>query len=148
MEKEDFNMEYDREKLIDLIIYHEGLELKPYRCTAGHLTIGIGRNLDDRGITEDEARFLCQNDVDIVEQELTRKFPFIVGLDDVRIRVLLDMAFNLGVPRLSAFSNMWAALEEGDYKQAAVEMLDSRWARQVGRRATNLSQMMETGEDK
>ena len=141
-------MNYDREKLIDLIIYHEGLELKPYRCTAGHLTIGIGRNLDDRGITEDEARFLCQNDVDIVEQELTRKLPFIVGLDDVRIRVLLDMAFNLGVPRLSAFSNMWAALEEGDYKQAAVEMLDSRWARQVGRRATNLSQMMETGEDK
>lgn len=141
-------MNYDREKLIDLIIYHEGLELKPYRCTAGHLTIGIGRNLDDRGITEDEARFLCQNDVDIVEQELARKFPFIVGLDDVRIRVLLDMAFNLGVPRLSAFSNMWAALEEGDYKQAAVEMLDSRWARQVGRRATNLSQMMETGEDK
>ena len=141
-------MNYNREKLIDLIIYHEGLELKPYRCTAGHLTIGIGRNLDDRGITEDEARFLCQNDVDIVEQELTRKFPFIVGLDDVRIRVLLDMAFNLGVPRLSAFSNMWAALEEGDYKQAAVEMLDSRWARQVGRRATNLSQMMETGEDK
>ena len=141
-------MNYDREKLIDLIIYHEGLELKPYKCTAGHLTIGIGRNLDDRGITEDEARFLCQNDVDIVEQELARKFPFIVGLDDVRIRVLLDMAFNLGVHRLSAFSNMWAALEEGDYKQAAVEMLDSRWARQVGRRATNLSQMMETGEDK
>lgn len=140
-------MNYDREKLIDLIIYHEGLELKPYRCTAGHLTIGIGRNLDDRGITEDEARFLCQNDVDIVEQELTRKFPFIVGFDDVRIRVLLDMAFNLGVPRLSAFSNMWAALEEGDFKQAAVEMLDSRWARQVGRRATNLSQMMETGTD-
>ena len=88
-------MNYDREKLIDLIIYHEGLELKPYRCTAGHLTIGIGRNLDDRGITEDEARFLCQNDVDIVEQELARKFPFIVGFDDVRIRVLLDMAFNL-----------------------------------------------------
>lgn len=141
-------MNYDREKLIDLIIYHEGLELKPYKCTAGHLTIGIGRNLDDRGITEDEARFLCQNDVDIVEQELARKFPFIVGFGDVRTRVLLDMAFNLGVPRLSAFSNMWAALEEGDYKQAAVEMLDSRWARQVGRRATNLSQMMETGEDK
>lgn len=140
-------MEYDREKLIDLIIYHEGLELKPYRCTAGHLTIGIGRNLDDRGITEDEARFLCQNDVDIVEQELVRKFPFVVGLGDVRIRVLLDMAFNLGIPRLSAFSKMWGALEEGDYKQAAVEMLDSRWARQVGRRATRLSQMMETGED-
>lgn len=140
-------MNYDREKLIDLIIYHEGLELKPYRCTAGHLTIGIGRNLDDRGITEDEARFLCQNDVDIVEQELVRKFPFVVGLGDVRIRVLLDMAFNLGIPRLSAFSNMWAALEEGNFKQAAVEMLDSRWARQVGRRATKLSQMMETGED-
>jgi lysozyme len=57
------------------------------------------------------------------------------------------MAFNLGIPRLSAFSNMWGALEDGDYKQAAVEMLDSRWARQVGRRAAKLSQMMETGED-
>ena len=140
-------MNYDREKLIDLIIYHEGLELKPYRCTAGHLTIGIGRNLDDRGITEDEARFLCQNDIDIVEQELVGKFPFVVGLSEVRIRVLLDMAFNLGIPRLSAFSNMWGALEEGDFKQAAVEMLDSRWARQVGRRAAKLSQMMETGTD-
>lgn len=140
-------MEYDREKLIDLIIYHEGLELKPYRCTAGYLTIGIGRNLDDRGITEDEARFLCQNDIDIVEQELVGKFPFVVGFNEVRIRVLLDMAFNLGIPRLSAFSNMWAALEEGDFKQAAVEMLDSRWAKQVGRRATKLSQMMETGTD-
>lgn len=140
-------MNYDREKLIDLIIYHEGLELKPYRCTAGHLTIGIGRNLDDRGITEDEARFLCNNDIEIVESELARNFPVIDRLDDVRCRVLLDMAFNIGVPRLSAFRKMWGALEEGDYIRAAMEMLDSKWARQVKGRAERLSKMMETGKD-
>ena len=139
-------MEYNKEKLIDLIIYHEGLELKPYRCTAGHLTIGIGRNLDDRGITEDEARFLCKNDIQIVERELGGKFPFITGLGDARIRVLLDMAFNLGVPRLCAFQNMWRALEERDFEEAAKEMLDSRWASQVGQRAERLATAMRTGE--
>lgn len=140
-------MNYDKEKLFDQLVEHEGLELKPYKCTAGYLTIGIGRNLDDRGITEDEARLLCNNDIEIVEHELARNFPVVTGLDDVRCRVLLDMAFNLGIPRLSAFRKMWGALEEGNYEQAAVEMLDSRWARQVGRRATRLSQMMETGND-
>ena len=140
-------MVYDQDAFLDQIILHEGLELTPYKCTAGYLTIGVGRNLDDRGITEDEARFLCENDIEIVERELVRKFPFVVGLSEVRIRVLLDMAFNLGIPRLSAFSNMWGALEDGDYKKAAMEMLDSRWASQVKRRAYKLAQMMETGED-
>jgi len=140
-------MNYDKEKLVDQLIEHEGLELQPYECTAGKLTIGIGRNLDDRGITEDEARFLCNNDIEIVESELARNFPVIDRLDDVRCRVLLDMAFNIGVPRLSAFRKMWGALEEGDYRRAAMEMLDSKWARQVKGRAKRLSKMMETGKD-
>ena len=63
-------MVYDQDAFLDQIILHEGLELTPYKCTAGQLTIGVGRNLDDRGITEDEARFLCKNDIKIVEREL------------------------------------------------------------------------------
>ena len=139
-------MVYDHDAFLDQIILHEGLELTPYKCTAGYLTIGVGRNLDDRGITEDEARFLCKNDIKIVERELGGKFPFITGLGDARIRVLLDMAFNLGVPRLCAFQNMWRALEERDFEEAAKEMLDSRWASQVGQRAERLATAMRTGE--
>ena len=140
-------MVYDQDAFLNQIILHEGLELTPYKCTAGYLTIGVGRNLDDRGITEDEARFLCKNDIKIVERELGGKFPFITGLGDARIRVLLDMAFNVGLPRLRGFKRMWAALENHDYEEAAKEMLDSKWARQVKTRAYTLARMMESGED-
>jgi len=159
-------MEYNREKLIDQLILHEGLELKVYKDTLGIDTIGVGRNLEDRGITdgelmhmnllreeihttgitEEDARFLLGNDIDIVERELLDAHPCMERLDDVRIRVLLDMAFNLGVPRLRKFKNMWAGIHEGDYIRAGDEMMDSRWANQVGARAVRLCKMMKEGE--
>lgn len=138
-------MKYNREELIDQLIDHEGMELEVYEDSLGIPTIGIGRNLVDRGITEDEARFLCNNDIDIVERELVAEFPIVAELDSIRQRVLIDMAFNVGVPRLTGFRKMWAAIHCGDYAEAAVEMMDSKWARQVGRRAERLSLMMETG---
>lgn len=138
-------MKYNREQLIDQLIDHEGMELEVYEDSLGIPTIGIGRNLVDRGITEDEARFLCNNDIDIVERELVAEFPIVAELDSIRQRVLIDMAFNVGVPRLTGFRKMWAAIHCGDYAEAAVEMMDSKWARQVGRRAERLSLMMETG---
>jgi len=138
-------MKYNREQLIDQLINHEGMELEVYEDSLGIPTIGIGRNLVDRGITEDEARFLCNNDIDIVERELVAEFPIVAELDSIRQRVLIDMAFNVGVPRLTGFRKMWAAIHCGDYAEAAVEMMDSKWARQVGRRAERLSLMMETG---
>lgn len=140
-------MMYNKEALIDQLIRHEGLELKVYKDSLGIETIGIGRNLVDRGVSEEEARYLCNNDIEIVERELVGSFPFVVNLDDVRLRVLLDMAFNIGLPRLRGFSKMWAALEERDYAQAAIEMMDSKWASQVKTRAYTLARMMETGED-
>ena len=138
-------MKYNREELIDQLIDHEGMELEVYEDSLGIPTIGIGRNLVDRGITENEARFLCNNDIDIVERELVAEFPIVAELDSIRQRVLIDMAFNVGVPRLTGFRKMWAAIHCGDYAEAAVEMMDSKWARQVGRRAERLSLMMETG---
>ena len=159
-------MEYNREKLIDQLILHEGLELKVYKDTLGIDTIGVGRNLEDRGITDGElmhmnllreeiyttgitekdARFLLGNDIDIVERELLDAHPCMERLDDVRIRVLLDMAFNLGVPRLRKFKNMWAGIHEGDHIRAGDDMMDSRWANQVGARAVRLCKMMKEGE--
>lgn len=139
-------MKYDMASLEDQLITHEGLELKPYQCTADKLTIGVGRNIEDRGITEDEARYLLKNDIKIVEDELLSKKPMVAELDAVRQRVLVDMGFNLGIPTLLKFQNMWLAIEQEDFIQASIEMMDSRWARQVGQRAHKLSEAMRIGE--
>jgi len=139
-------MKYDMTSLEDQLIDHEGLELKPYRCTAEKLTIGVGRNIEDRGITEDEARYLLKNDIKIVEDELLERKPEVAGLDSVRQRVLVDMGFNIGLPTLMKLQNLWAAIEEEDWDEASAQMMDSRWAKQVGRRAERLSQAMQTGE--
>ena len=140
------NMKYDINSFENQLIDHEGLELKPYHCTADKLTIGVGRNIQDRGITEDEARYLLKNDIKIVEDELLTRQPVVAGLDSVRQRVLVDMGFNLGLPILMKFQNMWSAIEEEDYHEAARQMMDSRWASQVGRRAERLAQAMSSGE--
>jgi len=140
-------MNYDKERLVDQLIRHEGMELKVYKDSLGIETIGIGRNLVDRGVTEEEARYLCNNDIEIVERELVQSFPIVSSLNDTRIRVLLDMAFNVGLPRLRGFKRMWAALDNQDYVEAAKEMLDSKWARQVKTRAYTLARMMESGEE-
>ena len=125
------------------IIRDEGLELKPYRCTEGKLTIGIGRNLDDRGITKAEAMMLLDNDIAIVRRELVAKTSDLWYLlpDDIH-RALLNMAFNMGVPRLMGFKKMWAALKFSDYQRAADEALDSKWARQVGDRAERIATLI------
>lgn len=138
-------MPFDRAALIRQIRLHEGERLKPYRCTAGKLTIGVGRNLDDRGITSEESAMLLDNDIRLLEVELFRALPWASALDDVRQRVLLDMAFNLGLPGLLQFKRTLEAIRTGQYQQAATMMLDSLWARQVGQRAERLSRMMATG---
>lgn len=128
------------------LILHEGLRLKPYRDTVGKLTIGIGRNLDDKGISEDEALFLLRNDIAEVTEALS-KYAWFTALDPVRQKVIIDMAFNLGVAGLLRFRQMIAALERGDYLAAAAEMVNSRWYAQTRLRAIRLVEMMRTGED-
>ena len=139
-------MDYNTQDLITQLIDHEGLKLFPYHSTADKLTIGVGRNLEDRGISNDEAAYLLKNDIDIVERELLEAQPLVSMLDPVRQRVLVDMGFNLGTPTLMKFSNMWDAIEDEDWDEASAQMLDSRWAKQVGRRAVRLADAMRTGE--
>ncbi|MCD8568035.1 MAG: hypothetical protein LRY50_06730 [Geovibrio sp.] len=129
----------------DQLILHEGLRLKPYRCTENKLTIGVGRNIEERGITATEAMFLLKNDIEAVEKELSR-FAWFTKQDEIRRRVLIDMGF-MGVPRLLGFKKMIQALVADDYEKAAAEMLDSKWSRQVGGRAVRLAEMMRTGKD-
>jgi lysozyme len=107
----------------------------------------VGRNLEDRGITREEAAYLLANDITTEERELLRALPWVAQLDEVRQRVLLDMSFNLGLVGLLGFKNTLATIRAGDYSKAAAMMLDSRWASQVGERAERLSRMMATGKD-
>ena len=133
------------QKLTEQLIRHEGLKLKPYKCTAGKLTIGVGRNLDDVGISKGEALHLLSQDILTAREELVRAFPWTMELDDVRFQTLINMAFNLGISRLSQFTKTMSLIRDGQYDVAATEMLDSRWAKQVGNRAIELSEQMRTG---
>ena len=159
-------MKYRKEHLLEELVKHEGLRLQVYQDTLGIDTIGIGRNLKDRGIskaeldeldiptidhvyeygiTEADAMLLAENDVQIVEEELLRAHPCVEDLDAVRQLVLVDMAFNMGVPRLCKFKKMWNAVHEQKFDIAAKEMLDSRWANQVKSRSVKLANAMHNG---
>ena len=138
-------MKFDMDKMIEQLVDHEGLELLHYEDSLGIITIGVGRNLEERGISEDEAFYLLGNDIEIIWDELIKQHPIVEDLDDQRQMILLDMAFNMGVPRLGKFKKMWAAIEDGDMIEASKQALDSRWADQVGRRAERLAERLTSG---
>lgn len=133
------------ESLEDMLIRHEGLMLKPYRDSVNKLTIGVGRNLDDVGISRDEAIYLLKNDLQKVVAQ-AKQFPWYDKLSNPRKQVVLNMIFNLGITRFSQFRKTIGFIANGDYTAAAKEMLDSKWAKQVGKRATELAGIMERGE--
>ena len=132
------------ESLEDQLIRHEGMRLDMYKDTVDVWTIGIGRNLEDVGLrSEAEAKFLLRSDISAVQKELRERLPWFEDLAPDRQQVLTNMAFNLGVTGLIRFSKTISDVESGLYEQAADEMLRSRWADQVGKRATELSQRMK-----
>lgn len=135
----------NREKLIEELKRDEGVVLVLYKCSAGKNTIGVGRNVDDRGITEEESDFLLSNDIDLCIEELRATFPWFQTLSDTRQRVMINMCFNLGLSRLMGFKKFLAAMEAGEWETAGVEMLDSKWARQVGPRSTRLRDLVLEG---
>ena len=133
----------NKSKLVDDLMRDEGLRLKPYQDTVGKVTIGVGRNLDDVGITAQEAHMLLVNDIAVMESELDRNAFWWRTLPEPAQRALLNMCFNMGWPRLSGFKNMLSALRDGDYDRAAAEALDSRWARQVGARSQRIATLFK-----
>lgn len=135
----------NREQLIQELKRDEGVVLTLYKCSAGKNTIGVGRNVDDRGITEDESDYLLSNDIDLCVKELEGTFPWFQTLSDTRQRVMVNMCFNLGLSRLMGFRKFLAAMEAGEWETAGVEMLDSKWARQVGPRSTRLRDLVLEG---
>ena len=135
-------------ELIEQLKLHEGVRSKVYLCSEGYETIGVGRNVSESGLglSDDEIAYLLANDIARCEHELAERYAWFDDLDPVRQDALVDMAFNLGITRLSQFQNMLGALSEGRFDDAASEALDSRWARQVGQRAQTVAAMIRTGE--
>lgn len=135
----------DRDALRQQLIAHEGLRLTPYVDSVGKITIGVGRNLTDQGITDAEARQFLDADINNAILDCTA-FPWFPDLDPVRQRAVVDLCFNLGLPRLKGFTKMLAAMARKEWDVAAHELLDSRYAEQVGKRARTLAAMLRTGQ--
>jgi lysozyme len=140
--------------LIDMLKRHEG-EVKKngrhvaYMCPAGHWTIGIGRNIDPNGgigLSDEEVDMLLEGDILRVMKELSEEYPWFNSLDDVRKNALIDIGFNLGATRLRLFKKALAAMEVADYSQSADEFMRSLWAKQVGSRAIELTEMIRNGK--
>lgn len=158
----------DLEKMERQLLLHEGLRLWPYRCTANKLTVGVGYNIDDRGLeelarligrpvtfplTEEECRRQLRGDIQSYGAAVIKHFPGYRDLDPVRRRVAIDMAFNMGYRALK-FRGTIAAVIRRDWPMVKRHMMDSLWADQVGDgiggkmdRAERLAIMMETGRD-
>ncbi len=120
-----------------------------YECSSGKTTLGYGRNVDmdgGLGLTDDEAQYLLVNDTKRVYFSLVDNIQTFTSHSDTRQVVLINMCFNLGLPRFLQFKKMLAALESYNYTVASAEMLDSNWAKQVPSRARRLANSMRTGE--
>lgn len=135
----------DKVKLKQQLELDEGRKARIYVDTVGKVSGGIGRNLTDRGFSEDEIDLMYENDVKLVMGFLDKRWPWWRGLDDTRQNVMVNLGFNLGEVRLAGFKNFLKAAQAGQYTIAASEMLDSLWAKQVGQRAQRLAVMMRTG---
>jgi len=137
------------DKLLAMLKRHEGVESHAYECSENKITVGVGRCIDQKGgigLSDDEIDYLLQNDIERVIKELSSEYSWFNSLDDVRKDAIVDISFNLGQTRLRLFKRALAAMDSGDYKEAATEFLDSRWAKQVGGRALELTDMISSGE--
>lgn len=139
-----------------LILKHEAIRLKPYDdatgkelrpgdALQGKLTIGAGRNLSDNGVTKQEVSTMFDADVTRCERELRGALPWFAALDTVRQDAMIDMCYNLGLPRLLKFQNMLSHLERQEWDLAAKDALASRWGAQVPTRALEIASMLRTG---
>lgn len=148
------------DETIQRLVLHEGVRLKPYKCRKGYLTIGVGRNLETNpltnaeeqvcgdymhGITKNAAFYLLRNDIKRVETECKKRIAIWESLDDERQYALLDMAFNIGIHGLLQFKKMLSFLGVGNYRQAAEECLNSKYAKDVGQRAVRIANTIKTG---
>lgn len=149
------------DEIIQRLVYHEGCVLKPYKCTEGFLTIGVGRNLETNplteherkvcgdymhGITKNAAFYLLRNDIDRVVEECAKAFPFWANLDNERQYALLDMVFCQGIAGVLKYKKMLGSMGVGNWNDASEHCLDSRWHTQAKKRCERIAELIRTGK--
>ena len=135
--------------LIEQLKRHEGVKTHAYKDHLGYITVGVGRCLEEGigvGLSEKEIEYLLLNDIARCAEELEAAFGWFKALDPVRRNAMINLCFNVGLPRLRGFVKALAAMEAQNYETAADEFYDSRWATQVGNRAVEVCAMIRTGE--
>ena len=135
----------DAERLLHTLIRHEGIKYKPYRCTAGKLTIGVGRNIEDVGISESEAMHMLKNDVAVVAAQCMGSFEWYANLNEHRQEAIINLVFNMGLSKFKQFKKTISYIESGDFEKAGAELLDSNYARQVKGRAVEVANRLSEG---
>jgi len=132
------------ERLKDQLKIHEGVVLKPYKCSANKLTLGIGRNIEDNGISMEEAESMLANDIDDCIVDLKRNIGFFDDLPETIQEVMVNLCFNIGINKLLNFKKTIGLLRDSKYLEAANEILDSKWSKQVGQRSHDLADMIRS----
>ena len=135
--------------LMQQLMRDEGKRLDMYRCPAGYLTIGYGHNLETTPISARAAAVILEDDVNAIITELAYRLPWVFlgeARNEARNGVLVNMAYNMGVNGLLTFKKFLTAVQLGDWATAKAELLDSKYATQVGDRAKRLAKQIETGE--
>lgn len=127
------------------LVWAEGEKLELYKDSVGILTIGVGHNIEEKGISQAVSRMMLREDINEVLADV-RTLSYFNDLDSVRQLVVSDMVFNLGLSRFLGFKNLQSSLAAGDWQLSAFNMKDSKWYKQVGRRAEKLEAAMITGE--
>ena len=130
------------------LMFDEGKDLKPYRDTTGHITIGIGRNLDAVGISDEECQLMFKNDVNRVIQNLDRAIPWWTTLPDPVARGLCNMTFNLGLGGVLQFKTTLSHLRAHQFEDAADSLLHSLAARQLPNRYGRIAALFRQGVKK
>lgn len=133
--------------LRDQLINEEGIRFTPYTDTRGKVTIGVGHNLTDNGISQSVMYAILQEDINEVISDLDMNIPFWKNMDEVRQRALADVCFNIGIVQFLNFHKMISALVSQDYVAAAYELKTSAWYGEVGARGPKLVNMLLLGVD-
>ena len=132
----------DKERLSKQLVIHEGLRLKPYRCTSDKLTIGVGRNIEEVGISEEESMFLLSNDIDRAYNECYGNFTWFSELSELQQEAMVNLIFNMGMSTFRKFKKTIQHMENKEYELAGAELLNSRYAEQVGQRAIEVANQL------
>ena len=135
---------FDRDLIKKRLIDFEGLVLKSYVCPTGYTSVGVGRNLETNGITEEEAMYLLNNDIKTVIKKLDKHWITWRKLPITAQYVCIDLVFNMGVNSFMSFRKTRAYMEMGDFEKAGIELLNSKYAEQVGRRAIFNSEQLKS----